>query len=316
VSTDRATPAVLAEVQQSRQRFLALVSEVRPELHRYAARMTGSIADGEDIVQDTLARAYYELAELDELPALRAWLFRIAHNRAIDFLRRYERRMSDPLETAMDVADDDSLDPSDSPLHEEALHLAIARYLEIAPAQRGCVILKDLLGYSLEEIAAMLELSVPAVKAALHRGRTRLHELATAPGRRDEAPRKTSPALARYAALFNARDWDGVRALLIDDVKLDLVSREKRTGRREVAHYFHNYDKAGDWRVAPAWLDGREVLAVFRAPDDARPGYFIELTFTDDRVAAIKDYRYVAYIDQDAKFELAEPSGGAGSPLA
>jgi DNA-directed RNA polymerase specialized sigma24 family protein len=51
--------AILSDLQQARQRFLVLVDEVRPELHRYCARMTGSIADGEDVVQYTLARAYY-----------------------------------------------------------------------------------------------------------------------------------------------------------------------------------------------------------------------------------------------------------------
>src|SRR5262249_49131030 len=76
----------------------ALVANVRPELHRYCARMTGSIADGEDVVQDTLARAYYALPELDPVPPLRPWLFRIAHNRAIDHNRRYDRRMREPLD--------------------------------------------------------------------------------------------------------------------------------------------------------------------------------------------------------------------------
>src|SRR6201984_321210 len=97
--------SILSKLEEGRRQFLALVDEVRPELHRYCARMTGSIADGEDVVQDTLARAYYELSELRELPALRSWLFRIAHNRALDYLRRYERRMSEPLDVAMDIAD-------------------------------------------------------------------------------------------------------------------------------------------------------------------------------------------------------------------
>src|SRR4029453_8287319 len=100
--------AIPAELQEGRQRFLALVAEVRPELHRYCARMTGSIADGEDVVQDALARAYYELSDLKEVPNLRPWLFRIAHNRAIDYLRRYERPMAAPLEDAVDFPADSS----------------------------------------------------------------------------------------------------------------------------------------------------------------------------------------------------------------
>jgi RNA polymerase sigma-70 factor, ECF subfamily len=303
VHTDPGT--VLSELQENRRRFLALVSEVRPELHRYCARMTGSIADGEDIVQDVLARAYYELAELKELPSLRPWLFRIAHNRSLDYLRRYERRMGEPLEAAMDFAADDSSEPDHAPVREEAVRLAVSRFLEIAPAQRSCIILKDVLEYSLEETAAMLEMSVPAVKAALHRGRARLQALSSAPEPKTTARAPSGPAI-RYAQLFNARDWDGVRAMLIDDVKLNLVSREKRSGRENVGHYFHNYDRIHDWHLVPGWLDGREVLAVFRNLGDAQPGYFMEITVAGDRIAAIRDFRYVPYIGREAAIELSQ----------
>ena len=80
----KAQESLIATLEEGRRQFLALVDEVRPELHRYCARMTGSVADGEDVVQDTLARAYYQLPELKELPPLRPWLFRIAHDPAID----------------------------------------------------------------------------------------------------------------------------------------------------------------------------------------------------------------------------------------
>jgi RNA polymerase sigma-70 factor (ECF subfamily) len=63
--------------------------------------------------------------------------------------------------------------------------------------------------------------------------------------------------------------------MLAEDVQLDLVNRAQRSGRRAVGAYFTNYDKVSDWHLVPAWLDGREVLAVFRDPNDARPGYFM-----------------------------------------
>src|SRR5882724_731153 len=96
--------SLVSALHEGRRRFLEIVSEIRPDLHRYCARMTGSISDGEDIVQETLARAYYALSELEEMPQLRPWLFQIAHNRALDFLRRYDRRMSQPLDAAADAA--------------------------------------------------------------------------------------------------------------------------------------------------------------------------------------------------------------------
>jgi len=68
--------------------FLETVSQLRPQLHRYCARMTGSITDGEDVVQDALFRAYRSLDAYDDSRPLAPWLFRIAHNQCIDFLRR------------------------------------------------------------------------------------------------------------------------------------------------------------------------------------------------------------------------------------
>jgi RNA polymerase sigma-70 factor (ECF subfamily) len=198
---------LVSTLHDARQRFLELVAEVRPDLHRYCARMTGSVADGEDIVQETLARAYYALAEVETLPPLRPWLFSIAHNRALDWLRRYDRRMGQPLEAASNASDAGD-DPEDALARDEATRAAITRFSELVPLQRSCVILKDVLGHSVEEMAALLELSPPAVKAALHRGRDRLRALAeSAPRDEMPAPPPTSPAVARYVALFNARDW-------------------------------------------------------------------------------------------------------------
>ena len=289
---------------ESRREFLALVAHLRPELHRYCARMTGSIADGEDIVQETLARAYYALPEYPTVPPLRPWLFRIAHNRALDHLRRYEHRMVEPLDATPDVSIADAAGPEDALAREHALHLAVSRFVELPPAQRSCVILKDVLGHSLDEIASLLELSVPAVKAALHRGRVRLgDDLANVA---EVAVQPPSPVVARYAALFNARDWDGVRAMLADDVRLDLIQRSQRSGRRDVGIYFTNYDSKTDWLLRPAWLDGREVLAVYRHPGDARPGYFVELALSDERIASIRDFRYVPYVAQEADFQFGE----------
>lgn len=298
-----AADPLLTSQHEGRRRFLELVADLRPELHRYCARMTGSTADGEDIVQDTLARAYYLLPEMTELPPLRPWLFRIAHNRALDHLKRYEVRMSEPLEVIQDSARDPAPDPGDAIAREQAVHAALSRFVELAPAQRSCVILKDVLGHSLEEIGALLRLSLPAVKAALHRGRLRLRELAGASASAAPA-RSISPVVARFVALFNDRNWDGVRALLAEDVQLDVISRAQRVGRA-VNDYFTNYARLQGWSLAPAWLDGREVIAVFRAPEEVRPGYFIELTVAGGTVRLIRDFYNVPYILQEAEITLA-----------
>jgi RNA polymerase sigma factor (sigma-70 family) len=300
---------LFAELQSIRGRFLALIAELRPDLHRYCARMTGSVIDGEDVVQETLAHAYYELAELKEMPALRSWLFRIAHNRAIDYLRARLRRVSEPLDDALEFPADPSFEPDNAAAREEAIRSAITRFLELAPVQRSCVILKDVFDYSVEELSTMLGLSAPAIKAALARGRARLRKQ-SAPGNRDHPSNSSptvSPALAKYAELFNRRDWDSLREMLVDDVKLELASRFKFAGRDAVGNYFSNYHQIIGWQVVPANLAGREVLAVFNNPSDSRPSYFVQLTFSNDRVSAIRDFRYVPYIAREANIELMRP---------
>ncbi|MES1174746.1 MAG: sigma-70 family RNA polymerase sigma factor [Myxococcales bacterium] len=293
---------LVSTLYEGKRRFLALVADIRPDLHRYCARMTGSVADGEDVVQDTLARAYYALSEMDAMPELRPWLFRIAHNRALDYRRRYEQRMSEPLDHVLETAADLAGDPESALAREQATQAALSRFVELPPAQRSAVILKDVLGHSLSELSELLGLTELAAKAALHRGRERLRALG-ASGNHEPAPASAelSSGAARYVALFNARDWDGVRALLAEDVRLDLVSRAQRRGRVEVSTYFENYSKYSDWRLVPGSLDGAPVVLVYREPHSARPGYFIELAFDreGERVVWIRDFRYVPYILAD-----------------
>ena len=297
----------LATLQQAHQEFLALVEKLRPDLHRYCARMVGSVIDGEDVVQDTLARGYYELSALKEPPALRAWLFKIAHNRALDHLRKYERRMSEPLDPDSEVFVDENADPSALPARQQAVTLAITRFVQLAPTQRSSIILKDVLDFSLQEIAGQLEMSIEAVKAALHRGRNRLRELSasatTAGTPPDELPEKISPTVQRYADLFNARDWDGVRALLIDDVRLDVVDASQRRGRKDVGVYYTNYSKREGWYMVPAMLEGRQGLAVFASRDDPRIRNFIELTVSGSQIARIRDFHHVPYFTREARID-------------
>ena len=144
-SADGAGDDWIGQLERGRRQFLALVEPVRPELHRYCARMTGSIADGEDVVQDTLAAAYYELSQLKELPALRPWLFRIAHNRAIDHWRREQLRRAESLEAAAEVADEPAREPDHVLAQRQAVRAVIGGFLALAPAQRACVILQYVL---------------------------------------------------------------------------------------------------------------------------------------------------------------------------
>jgi len=141
--------------------LLALADKLRPELHRYCARLMGSVIEAEDVVQDTFARAFVALDELEEAPPLRAWLFRIAHNRALDLLRSRAIRAAEPIEAAHEVADPESPDPVEVLMRREAVETAVSRFVELPTVQRSVVILKDVLDQSLEAIFAAVHESVP-----------------------------------------------------------------------------------------------------------------------------------------------------------
>jgi RNA polymerase sigma-70 factor (ECF subfamily) len=278
-----------ATIAQAREEFLAMIATIRPELHRYCARLTGSVIDGEDIVQDALAKAFYALALTPGLPPLRPWLFKIAHNAALDFLKSHGRKLTEPRAELADIPDvDEAPDPF-------VTRLALAQFLTLPVIQRSAVILKDVLGHSLAETAETMETTVMAVKAALVRGRAGLRETAASPSPVADATRRQ---LDRYAELFNRRDWDGVRALVGEDCRLDLVSKSVRRGKA-VAHYFERYASASvTLRVAS--LEGRLVLAAY-VDGASEPRYFILLDFEDGRVVGIRDFRYVPYIACDAE---------------
>jgi RNA polymerase sigma-70 factor, ECF subfamily len=286
--------------------LLAEAGKLRPELHRYCARLMGSVIDGEDVVQDTLVRAFLALQDLEETPALRPWLFRIAHNRALDLLRGRAVRLAEPIDAAADIADEASPDPVEMLMRQEAVNTAVSRFVKLPILQRSVVILKDVLGETLTEIAALLDLSIDAVKGHLARGRARLREInAEAEALPDARP--ASPAVARYAALFNQRNWDGLRALLADDVKLIQSSHPPRVGSADVGTFFTIYARIEGLWLAPAWLEGREVIAVFEDRADPKPAYMMWLEWRDGRISFIRDYRYVRYAVADAELVLALP---------
>src|SRR5216110_1046124 len=159
--------------------FLETVSTLRPSLHRYCARMTGSVMDGEDVVQEALIEAYRKLDQFDDSRPLKPWLFRIAHNRCIDFLRR--KGVRDEAEAAAAVPEAVSpTEPATLGIGQAVERLVIT----LPPKERASVLLKDVFDYSLEEIAELVDTTVGGVKAALSRGRSKLAEAKQAPAPR------------------------------------------------------------------------------------------------------------------------------------
>src|SRR5262245_51647929 len=151
-----------------------LLSAMRPRLHRYCARMVGSVIDGEDVLQDALVKALEAFPDASPLRHPEGWLFRIAHNTALDFLRRRNRQAAIFSEAEADMVADEL----DAVTSRQIANASLRTFMRLPEAQRACVILSDVLGCSLREVCDVMESSLPAVKASLHRGRTRLRELA------------------------------------------------------------------------------------------------------------------------------------------
>ena len=179
--------------------------------------------------------------------------------------------------------------------------------MRLPALQRSTVIFKDVLGYSLDEIAEFTGSSIPAVKSALQRGRVRLQEFAHEP---DDAPlppldEHERRLLASYADRFNARDFDAVRNMLADEVRLNLVNRIQADGKVQVSNYFANYNRLGGWRLAPGLVDRRPALLAFD-PDDVlgTPMYFLVLEWARDRVVSIRDFRYARYAMEGAEIRV------------
>jgi RNA polymerase sigma-70 factor (ECF subfamily) len=277
----------------SDETLVALAQRMRPKLHRYCARMCGSIIDGEDVVQDAVLRAMRARAAGVDVENPEAWLFRIAHNAALDYLRRESRS---PLDASSDI---DQVPDPDSVESRLAASANLSLFMRLPTAQRSAVILMDVLGYSLRELSEIMGVSVPATKSLLHRGRETLRDAA------NEDPDAQNPKLdasdrkllAEYIDKFNARDFDALRDMLSAEVKLELVARAERYGKADVSNYFSNYSKFFDWRLAQGSIEGKDVVLAFDH-DEASPSYFVLIEWLDQKIVKIRDFRYARYVMQ------------------
>lgn len=273
--------------------FARLLTDMRPNLHRYCARMTGSAVDGEDVVQEVLIKAMSARAAGAEIDNPQGWLFRIAHNASLDFLRARARSKLVPFTDETDlVADDPHPDP-------DVASASFRTFLALPVLQRCAVVLKDVLGHSIEEIAAVAACSLPTAKSALQRGRHRLRELTADGGDMARLPLLSDGERARlqaFVAAFKAGDFDSIRQMLADDVRLDLVDRLKLQGRQGVSPYFTRYAELTYWRYALGAVDGQAAVLVYDSREEAdRPSHFVVLDWRDGEIAAIKDFLFAPY---------------------
>lgn len=306
VMTDAADPSAAPA-----RLLVEMLIELRPRLHRYAARMVGSTPDGDDIVQEAFVKVLRAPPAIDNFTLLERWLVRVTHNTAIDFMRARARLAAAHAQEEPDMI-------IDTGAQTDATHAAVVslrKFMRLPPLQRSVVIFKDVLGYSLDEVAQFTGGSIPAVKSALQRGRARLQQLAKEP---EDTPFPALGAderrlLSAYAERFNARDFDAVREMLADEVKLNLVNRVQADGKPRVSQYFGNYDKLGGWRLVPGLVDRTPALLALD-PDDpyGPPSYFMLLEWVGNRVTSIRDFRYARYALEGAEIVVLDGASPGG----
>jgi RNA polymerase sigma factor (sigma-70 family) len=270
--------------------FEERVKELRPRLHRYCARMTGSAVNGEDVLQDALVKALHARAEGVQVDDLQSWLFRIAHNASLDFLRARSRNTVVPLTEELEEA----------PLPDaDIVAISFQTFLRLPELQRCAVILKDVLGHSVDEIANVAECSPIAARSALQRGRAGLRRLAQEPQdtRLPLMSDSDRQKITGFVHLFRSGDFDAIRAMLADDVKLDLVNRLQWQGRDRIDRYFTRYAEETKWRFALGAIEGRPAMLVFDGTGPMeRPAHFVLVNWSDNRIIEIRDFLYAPYV--------------------
>ncbi len=275
----------------------AMLAGLRPKLHRYCARMSGSVIDGEDIVQETMLKALQALDGNAVVERPEQWLFRIAHNAAQDHLRRRQRERSRMTEADMTTIED----PSAGADARLAAAASLRSFMQLSVAQRSAVILVDVLGLSLSETCQVTGATLAATKAALHRGRGELRALASEETVMPRLDADDERRLRRYVDLFNARDFDAVRALIAEDIQLEVVNRTRLSGKAQASTYFGNYDRASDWALSLGFVEGQPAVLIRdpQTPDGAVRGFML-VEWLDEQVIAIRDFRYAPYCVTDA----------------
>ena len=160
------------------------------------------------------------------------------------------------------------------------------------------MILKDVLGHPVDEIASIADCSPAAAKSALQRGRVTLRQLAQAP---EDAllPLMSDTArqqIVAYVHLFRTGDFDAIRAMLADDVKVDLVNRLKLEGRAKVVPYFTRYAEETRWRFSLSAVEGLPAMLVFDRSAMEKPAHFVLVDWRNDQISKIRDFLFAPYV--------------------
>lgn len=276
------------------QAFTEATEPHRRELRVHCYRMTGSLEESEDLLQETLLRAWRGWSGFRGSASVRTWLYRIATNVCLDHLSRRERRVL-PYDVTAPADGTTSLpppsprpwlepipdsylapladpDPQQQVVHRETVELAfLAAIQALPPRQRAALVLRDVLGLPAGEVAGILATSVAAVKSALQRARATMRRRLP-PDRAQWPARTTATAqerevLRRYVAALAERDAAAMAALLDQDLRVAFPPRDLWVrGRDTFIEGSRRYAPAGEFRYLEAGANYQPAVAVYLRP--------------------------------------------------
>jgi len=311
-----------ATVQRARtgdeQAFREITDPYRRELLAHCYRMLGSLTDAEDMLQETLLAAWRGIAQFEGRSSLRSWLYRIATNTCLNAMRAGARRVpAEPTppfqppeptqhdeirwlqpypDTLLEGIADKAPGPEARYSQTEAIQLAFVVGLQrMPPRQAATVLLRDVLGFDTQEVAAMLKTSQTAIKGTLQRGRAALQSSSATTERRPPSQSAKERELARrFANAYVAADIDGVLTLLTDDSWLSMPPAPHQYHGRDAIRAFLQASFAfrGERTVylKPGRANNQPSFASYISDQDepiARPAGFFVLTLAGDHIEAI-----------------------------
>jgi RNA polymerase sigma-70 factor (ECF subfamily) len=278
------------------EEFVRQTEPFRRELLAHCYRMVGSVDEAEDLVQETYLRAWRAYDTFQGRSSLRTWIHRIATNACLSALEQRGRRvlpsglggpaddpdaLPDPAEPEVawlgPVADalllPETHDPATISTARDSVRLALVAALQYLPArQRAVLLLREVLGFSAGDVAAMLGVSTAAVKSVLQRARARLDEVAPSPESVTEpADLHARDLLRQYIAGFENADLAALEKALRTDAAIELVgTRTWFSGKVTCLRYLaHVIGSPGDWLMTPTSANGQPAAATYYRADDA-----------------------------------------------
>jgi RNA polymerase sigma-70 factor (ECF subfamily) len=309
-AADDAAPA-------ERLAFERLARERRSEIKVHCYRMLGSLADAEDMTQETFARAWRARGELADRTAARAWLYRIATNACLDALRRHKRErrlwgdpapMADGAELGPPDLDIDWLEPmphsmsdvavdgpSPQAIYEqaEALRLAFLACVQLLPArQRAIFLLHEVLGWSAAEVASAFAMSPQAANSQLQRARSTFDAAYRHEPKWAAASDLDQQVAERYAAALESRDLDAFISLLRPDARFHMPPWRAWLSGRSAIRAFHVmvWQRFDGFRARVIRANGRSAIALYActADDDTwRPHSVHVVEVSEGAIASI-----------------------------